>query len=107
MNFVEQAVADFANWVWGIPLVILVMGGGLFFMVYASFSPFLYFKHAIDVLRGKYHEEDKEGEISHYEALSTAIAATVGMGNISGVAVAITAGGPEVSFGCGFRHSLA
>lgn len=98
MNTIEQAVADFANWVWGIPLLILVMGGGLFFMVYARFTPFLYFKHAIDVLRGKYHEEDKEGEISHYEALSTAIAATVGMGNISGVAVAITAGGPGAIF---------
>ncbi len=98
MNFIEQAVADFANWVWGIPLLILVMGGGLFFMIYARFSPFLYFKHAIDILRGKYHEEDKEGEISHYEALSTAIAATVGMGNISGVAVAITAGGPGAIF---------
>ena len=49
-------------------LLILVMGGGLFFMVYVSFSPFLYFKHVIDVL-GKYHEEDKEGEISHKEAL--------------------------------------
>jgi AGCS family alanine or glycine:cation symporter len=98
LKFIEQAVADFANWVWGIPLLILVMGGGLFFMVYARFTPFLYFKHAIDVLRGKYHEEDKEGEISHYEALSTAIAATVGMGNISGVAVAITAGGPGAIF---------
>jgi len=98
LNFIEQAVADFANWVWGIPLLILVMGGGLFFMIYARFSPFLYFKHAIDILRGKYHEEDKEGEISHYEALSTAIAATVGMGNISGVAVAITAGGPGAIF---------
>ena len=74
------------------------MGGGLFFMIYSRFSPFLYFKHAIDVLRGKYHEEDKEGQISHYEALSTAIAATVGMGNISGVAVAITAGGPGAIF---------
>ena len=67
-------------------------------MIYSRFSPFLYFKHAIDVLRGKYHEEDKEGQISHYEALSTAIAATVGMGNISGVAVAITAGGPGAIF---------
>ena len=67
-------------------------------MIYSRFSPFLYSKHAIDVLRGKYHEEDKEGQISHYEALSTAIAATVGMGNISGVAVAITAGGPGAIF---------
>lgn len=98
MNTIEQAVADFSNWIWGFPLLILVMGGGLFFIIHSRFTPLLYFKHAIDVLRGKYHEEDKEGEISHYEALSTAIAATVGMGNISGVAVAITAGGPGAIF---------
>lgn len=98
MNTIQQAVADFSNWIWGIPLLILVMGGGLFFILHSRFTPFMYFRHAIDVLRGKYHEEDKEGEISHYEALSTAIAATVGMGNISGVAVAITAGGPGAIF---------
>lgn len=98
MGFIEDAVAFFAGWIWGIPLLILLMGGGLFFMVYARFSPFLYFKHAIQVLAGKYHEEDKEGQISHYEALSTALAATVGMGNISGVAVAITMGGPGAIF---------
>ena len=67
-------------------------------MVYSRFTPFLYFRDAINVLRGKYDEEDKEGQISHYEALSTAIASTVGMGNISGVAVAITAGGPGAIF---------
>ena len=67
-------------------------------MIYSRFMPFKYFRHAISVLRGKYHEDDKEGQISHYEALSTAIAATVGMGNISGVAVAITAGGPGAIF---------
>nr|WP_222843511.1 alanine/glycine:cation symporter family protein [Roseivirga misakiensis] len=94
----ETAVRDFSNWIWGIPLLILVMGGGLFFMIYSKFTPFLYFRHAINVLRGKYDEDDKEGQISHYEALSTAIASTVGMGNISGVAVAITAGGPGAIF---------
>ncbi len=98
MELIESAVRDFSNWIWGIPLLILVMGGGLFFMVYSRFMPFLYFKHAILVLAGKYHEEDKEGQISHYEALSTALAATVGMGNISGVAVAITMGGPGAIF---------
>lgn len=98
MSFIEDAVSGFAGWIWGIPLLILVMGGGLFFMAYARFTPFLYFKHAIRVLAGKYHEEDKEGQISHYEALSTALAATVGMGNISGVAVAITMGGPGAIF---------
>jgi len=74
------------------------MGGGLFFMVYSRFSPFKYLKHAINILRGKYDEGEEEGQISHYEALSTAIASTVGMGNISGVAVAISMGGPGAIF---------
>ncbi len=98
LKFIEDAVASFSGWIWGFPLLILVMGGGLFFLVYSRFTSFLYFKHAIDVLRGKYHDEDKEGEISHFEALSTALASTVGMGNISGVAVAITMGGPGAIF---------
>ncbi len=98
MGFLDSAVSWFAGWIWGIPLLILVMGGGLYFMIYSRFMPFLYFKHAILVLAGKYHEDDKEGQISHYEALSTALAATVGMGNISGVAVAITMGGPGAIF---------
>jgi AGCS family alanine or glycine:cation symporter len=98
VDFIQDAVSGFAGWIWGVPLLILLIGGGLFFMVYSRFMPFLYFKHAILVLLGKYDEKDKEGQISHYEALSTALAATVGMGNISGVAVAITMGGPGAIF---------
>ncbi|GAA0191632.1 sodium:alanine symporter family protein [Fulvivirga kasyanovii] len=74
------------------------MGGGLFFVVYSRFIPFKYFFHAIDVLRGKYDDPNDPGQINHYEALSTALAATVGMGNISGVAVAIAVGGPGAIF---------
>lgn len=54
--------------------------------------------HAVDVLRGKYDRKDDPGQINHFEALSTALAATVGMGNISGVAVAIAIGGPGALF---------
>ena len=95
---IENAVSWFSGWVWGVPLLILVMGGGLYFLVYSRFLPFQYLRHAVNVLRGKYDESEDEGQISHYEALSTAIAATVGMGNISGVAVAITMGGPGAIF---------
>jgi len=98
LDLITEAVANFSDWIWGTLLIVLVLGGGLYFMILSRFMPFRYFRHAIDVLRGKYHEEDKEGQITHYEALSTAIAATVGMGNISGVAVAITAGGPGAIF---------
>ncbi len=95
---IHNAVVAYANWIWGTPLLILLMGGGLFFVVYSRFIPYRYFWHAINVLRGKYDTPGEEGEINHYEALSTALAATVGMGNVSGVAVAITMGGPGAIF---------
>ena len=67
-------------------------------MIYSRFLPFRYLKHAVDVLRGKYDNPDDPGDISHFEALSSALAATVGMGNVTGVAVAITMGGPGALF---------
>lgn len=80
------------------PLLFLLMGGGLFFVIYSRFIPFKYFFHGINVLRGKYDDPNDPGQINHYEALATALAATVGMGNISGVAVAIAVGGPGAIF---------
>lgn len=83
---------------WGTPLVVLLCGGGIFFMVYSGFTPFRHFKHAIDVLRGRYDDPDDPGDINHFQALASALAATVGLGNISGVAVAIAMGGPGAVF---------
>jgi AGCS family alanine or glycine:cation symporter len=83
---------------WGMPLVYLLVGGGLFFLIYSRFVPFKFLKHSLDILRGKYDDPDDPGDISHFEALSSALAATVGMGNISGVAVAIFMGGPGALF---------
>ena len=83
---------------WGTPLVVLLVGGGLYFLIYSRFIPYLYFWHAFEVLRGKYDNPDDPGDISHFEALASALAATVGMGNISGVAVAIAVGGPGAVF---------
>jgi AGCS family alanine or glycine:cation symporter len=97
MDLSELFIA-FGNFMWGPPLLILLMGGGLFFLIYSRFLPFKFFGHAIQILRGKYDNDKSEGDISHYQALSTALAATVGMGNISGVAVAITMGGPGAIF---------
>ena len=98
MEFIEQALSAFSSFMWGMPLVILLVGGGLFFLIYSRFAPFKYFKHALDILRGKYDNPDDPGDITHFEALSSALAATVGMGNISGVAVAIFMGGPGALF---------
>ncbi|MEQ8524294.1 alanine/glycine:cation symporter family protein [Gracilimonas sp.] len=83
---------------WGYPLVILLVGGGLFFLISSGFTPFRFFFHAVDLVRGKYDNPDDPGDINHFEALSTALASTVGMGNISGVAVAIFMGGPGALF---------
>lgn len=98
MKAFEDFAAAFSLAAWGTPLLILLLGGGLFFTLYSKFLPFRYFKHAIDILRGKYDDPSAEGDIDHYEALSGAIAATVGMGNISGVAVALVTGGPGALF---------
>jgi AGCS family alanine or glycine:cation symporter len=98
LRYLELILAKFSEYAWGTPLLILLLGGGFFFMVYSRFLPFRYLKHGIDVLRGKYDNPEEDGEISHFEALSSALAATVGMGNIGGVAVAITMGGPGALF---------
>ena len=80
------------------PLVVLLVGGGLFFLLYSRFVPYRYFGHALNILKGKYDDPDDPGDINHFQALSSALAATVGMGNISGVAVAIFMGGPGALF---------
>ncbi len=98
MEAIQSALALFSSYAWGPPLLILLMGGGFFFMIYSRFLPFRYFKHGLDVLTGKYDDHDDPGDISHFEALSSALAATIGMGNIAGVAIAITLGGPGALF---------
>ena len=97
-GLLEQGIVDYANWIWGTPLLMLLTGGGLFFVVYSRMLPYKHLFHAINILRGKHNDVDSEGDINHYEALSTALASTVGMGNIGGVAVAITTGGPGAIF---------
>jgi len=81
-----------------LPLVILLIGGGLYLLILTHFLPFKYLKHAIQVTLGKYDDKNDEGEISHFQALTTALSATIGMGNIAGVAVAISIGGPGAIF---------
>jgi len=95
---VDTMMATVSSALWGMPLVILLLGGGFFFTIYSGFKPFLYILHAVDILRGKYDSSDDPGQITHFEALSSALASTVGMGNIAGVAVALHTGGPGAIF---------
>ena len=94
----EKIASTFSSFMWGYPLLILIIGGGIFFMIYSRLTPFRYFFHAIQVARGKYSRPDEAGQISPFQSLSTSLSAAIGMGNISGVAVAIATGGPGAIF---------
>ncbi|KJD34452.1 sodium/alanine symporter [Tamlana nanhaiensis] len=94
----NEIIKTFSNYAWGLPLVILLIGGGLYLIFLSKFLPFRYLGHAIQVLRGKYDNPEDVGEISHFKALTTALSSTIGMGNIAGVAVAISVGGPGAMF---------
>ncbi|MEX0362509.1 MAG: alanine/glycine:cation symporter family protein, partial [Allomuricauda sp.] len=79
-------------------MFILLIGGGLFLIFYSKLTPYRFFGHAIAITRGKYDDKNAKGDVSSLQALSAAVAATVGLGNISGVAIAIHDGGPGVVF---------
>lgn len=98
MELIANALAAFSGWIWGYPLLILLIGGGLYLVVHSGLTPFRFFWHAIEILAGKHDDPDEKGKISHFEALSQALASSVGMGNISGVAVAVVMGGPGAIF---------
>lgn len=98
MHSIETFLNEFSKFMWGTPLVILMVGGGLFFMFFSGFMPYKHFGHAFGIIRGEYSDEHDQGDISHYQALATALSGTLGLGNITGVAVAITVGGPGAIF---------
>ena len=97
MDF-DKIISEISSFVWGYPLLFILIGGGIYLLIISRFIPFKYFFHAIDIIRGKFNDKKSDGEISHFQALTTALSATVGMGNIAGVAVAISIGGPGAIF---------
>lgn len=92
----SEIIVTVSDFVCGMPLFLLLIGGGLFFLFYSGFAPFRFYGKAIASLKD--NGEKVEGQISSFEALTSAIAATVGMGNIAGVAIALTMGGPGAIF---------
>jgi len=94
----EDILNQWADIMWGTPLVVLLVGGGLFFILFSGFKPYKYFFHAIDLVRGKHANPNDPGHIPHAQALSTALSGTLGLGNIAGVAIAISVGGPGAVF---------
>ena len=98
MSSINQFLEAFNNFVWGPPLLILLIGGGVFFALYSRFLPYRHFPHAFSLLTGKYDSPNDQGELTHRQALAAALSGTVGLGNVAGVAMAITAGGPGAVF---------
>ena len=83
----------------GFPLIVLVLLlGALIFTFYFKFINIRGFKHSIDIIKGKYDNPEDIGQISHFQALTSALSATIGLGNIAGVAVAVSLGGPGAVF---------
>jgi alanine or glycine:cation symporter, AGCS family len=84
---------------YSIPYVLLwLIVGALFCTIYFRFVNFRQFKLAINIVRGKYDNPEEKGEVSHFQALTAALSGTVGLGNIGGVAVAVSLGGPGATF---------
>lgn len=92
-------VSAVSNWLWGIPLLVLLGGGGLFLTIYLGFFQFRYFPFIIKQTFGKiFSKAEGEGTVSPFQAATTALASTVGASNIVGVPVAIAFGGPGAVF---------
>lgn len=94
---IESLLIAFGDLAWGPWLLLLILGGGFYFILVSRLIPFRHLGHGLALLRGKY-EQQGPGDISHFQALSSALAGTIGMGNIAGVAVAIHMGGPGAVF---------
>jgi len=91
-------VDTLSNWVWGPVTIVLLVGTGIYLTIRMRFIQFRGLRHSIDLIRGRYDRPEDSGEITHFQALSTALSATIGVGNIAGVATAIAAGGPGAVF---------
>ncbi|MCF6314005.1 MAG: sodium:alanine symporter family protein [Verrucomicrobiales bacterium] len=97
-NWINNAVGSINDVVWGLPTVFLLCGTGIILTILLKGIQFRGFFHAIQVIRGKFDHKDDPGEVNHFQALCTALSATVGLGNIAGVAIAIGIGGPGAVF---------
>ncbi|MDH3709847.1 MAG: alanine:cation symporter family protein [Cyclobacteriaceae bacterium] len=90
VNFTDEISMPF--------VIIWLLVGAIIFTVYMGFINIRGFKHAIDVVRGRYDDPNDPGEVSHFQALTAALSGTVGLGNIAGVAIAVSLGGPGATF---------
>lgn len=103
METFEWVINELLDLIWNTPeslpfMVVVLLSFGIFITVRLGFIQITRFKHGLKVVSGHYDDPDDEGDINHFQALSTALSATVGIGNIAGVALAIHFGGPGALF---------
>ncbi len=98
MEFFTNLISEISSIVWGPPLLILIVGTGIFLTLRISFLQFSHLGYALKLSFSKHQDQSSQGDISHFAALMTALAATIGTGNIVGVATAVVLGGPGAVF---------
>ena len=98
MEAILEFCGHIGGFMWGPWTFFVLMGAGILFTLWTRFSQFKALTHGVQVVRGKYDNPDDPGAINHFQALSAALSATVGLGNIGGVALAVAAGGPGAVF---------
>ncbi|MED4729052.1 sodium:alanine symporter family protein [Aneurinibacillus migulanus] len=94
----EKFLSVISDIVWGPPLLILLVGTGIYLTFRLSFLQFIELPHALKLAFSRNQDNSSKGDISHFQSLMTALAATIGTGNIAGVATAVVAGGPGAVF---------
>ena len=98
MEAVAATIGKISGVVWGLPMLVILVGTGVYMTIRLAGIQFRGFTHAWALISGRYDKDTDPGEITHFQALATALSATIGTGNIAGVATAIAAGGPGAVF---------
>src|SRR6056297_3221020 len=103
METFDSIITTLEHYIWNFPesfpaMVAILLVFGLYITIRMGFIQIRKFKHGLKVVTGFYDDPDDEGDINHFQALTTALSATVGIGNIAGVALAIHYGGPGALF---------
>lgn len=98
MEHFKAFTEAFDNIVWSTPLFFLLLGTGALLTIVSVFVQWRILTHGVDCIRGRFDRPDDVGHISHFQALSAALSATIGLGNIAGVSLAVQLGGPGAVF---------
>ena len=110
--FILEAIAAFGNWFWGLPILFLIVGGGIYITIRLGFIQFRKFGYICSQTFGKMFAKTGEGEVSSFSAACGALASSIGASNIVGVPAAVVMGGPGAIFwiwlialiGCGTKY---